>query len=169
VSGVERVIEASKRLALAAVIAAGLTGCGGAGGGGGSVSAQPLAGMINGQPWTFVAGQTDAFLSSTGDKYFADLYDAPITTPCSIADPAGSIGHLILNIPKTAGHYPLSLSLNQTFSYQDAKGTYQNDIATSGTLDVTSISATEIVGGVNMAYGTNDSVDGQFTISVCAQ
>ena len=148
-----------------------LGGCGdgsGGGGAGGSVSSQPLAGTINGKPWTFVAGQTDAFLSKSSDTYFADLYDQALDTACG-SPPSGANRQLILNIPKTVGHYTLSLNLNQTFSYNDDKGDAQNDIAVSGQLDVTSITATKIQGGVNMAQGSGNSVNGQFEITICDQ
>jgi hypothetical protein len=152
---------------LFATAVAGLAGCGGGGDGApGTIATQPLAGMIDGQPWTFVAGQTDGFLSETGDEFFATLFDKPFSSPCDQFQPQDATHWLILNIPKAVGRYALSLSLNQTFSYP--KGTsIQNDIATSGTLEVTELTATSLSGGVKMAYGSRDSVEGQFTITIC--
>jgi hypothetical protein len=153
------------------VVCACLVGCGSDGDGSsvfaGGISGAPLTGKIDNQPWTFVAGQTDAFLSSTGDQYFANLFDMPFSAPCAALQPQGATRSIILNLPKTAGHYSLSLQLNQTFSYDDGTGTSQNDIATIGALDVTEISATTIRGGVRMAYGAKDAVDGQFEITIC--
>ena len=64
------------------------------------------------------------------------------------------------------GRYALSLSLNQTFSYP--KGTsIQNDIATSGTLEVTELTATSLSGGVKMAYGSRNSVEGHSQYTIC--
>ena len=133
------------------------------------VSSAPLSGTIAGQPWTFVAGQTDFFLSKDDDNFFATLFDKPFASPCVELEPAGADHHLILSIPKAVGHYTLSLDLNQTFSYDDATGTPQNDIAISGVLDVTTLTATSLQGGVKMAYDANNSVDGQFVLGVCAQ
>jgi hypothetical protein len=123
--------------------------------------------MIDGQPWTFVAGQTDAFLSEGDDTFFATLFDKPFTSPCDEFQPQDATHSLILNIPKAVGRYAISLKLNQTFSYPKG-ASIQNDIATSGTLEVTELTATSLSGGVKMAYGSRDSVEGQFTITVCA-
>jgi hypothetical protein len=143
-----------------------LTACGGGSSGGGSPSSQPLAGMINGAAWTFVAGETDFYLSSMGTDYFTSLYDIPITTPCTPGGPSNAKSSLILQIPKMPGHY----TQGGTFVYPDpTTGRPDNDFATSGTLEVTSISSTQIVGAVKMELGIKDSVDGQFTVSICQQ
>jgi hypothetical protein len=151
---------------VAAALAVGFAACGGdGGGGGGSVSSQPLAGMIGGQPWTFVAGETDFFLSSQDTNYFTSLYDVAATPSCTPGGPSTAKNQIILEIPKMPGHY----SQGGTFVYPDSMGRPYNDITLSGTLEVTSISATEIVGGVKMAIDSKNSVDGQFTVSICAQ
>jgi hypothetical protein len=157
--------------ALVAALAMGLGACGGAatdGAVGGSVSSQPLAGTIDGKPWTFVAGQTDHFLSQSGSNFFASLYDQAIDSPCA-GEPPGTTRRLLLSVPMAVGHYALSLDLNQTFSYDDSTGTPQNDIAISGVLDVTTLTASALQGGIKMAYDANNSVDGQFVLGVCAQ
>jgi hypothetical protein len=153
----------TRGVVLVAVVAAGLGACGG----GSSISSQPLAGKINSKPWAFVAGETDAFLST--EKFFATLYDRPGDMPCNPLPPRGANEYLMLNIPMAVGHYSLSLALNQTFAYDDASGASQYDITTIGALDVTSITATTIEGGVSMSYGTKDAVAGQFTIDICLQ
>jgi hypothetical protein len=153
------------RAVLVAAAAAGLAACGGSDGGApGTIANQPLAGKVGGQAWTFVAGQTDAFLSEM--NFFATLFDKPFASPCAELRPQDATHSLILNIPKAIGRYAISLSLNQTFSYPDGSST-QNDIATTGTLEVTELTATSLSGGVKMAYGTKDSVEGQFMITVC--
>jgi hypothetical protein len=153
------------RAVLFATAIASLAACGGDGDGTpGTIAAVPLAGTIDGQPWTFVAGQTDAFLSDTGDTFFATLFDKPFAAPCDELQPQDATHSLILNIPKAVGRYALSLRLNQTFSYPDG----QNDVATSGTLEVTELTATSLSGGVKMATGSRNSVEGQFMITICA-
>ena len=119
------------------------------------------------QPWTFVAGETDHFLSPSGGNFFASLYEQAIDSPCLGANPQGTTRHLILNIPMAVGRYTLGLALNQTFSYDDGTGTYENDIATSGALDVTTLTATPSRRHED-AYDAKNTVDGQFTIGVCA-
>jgi hypothetical protein len=155
------------RAVLFATAIAGLPACGGDGDGApGMIAAVPLAGTIDGQPWTFVAGQTDAFLSD-GDTFFATLFDKPFAAPCDELQPQGATHSLILNIPKAVGRYALSLRLNQTFSYPKG-GSTQNDIATSGTLEVIELTATSLSGGVKMSTGARNSVEGQFMITICA-
>ena len=158
--------------ALVAALAVGLGACGGTAAGGtvgGLVSSQSLAGTIDGKPWTFVAGETNHFLSQSSTNFFASLYEQAIDSPCLGTDPQGTTRLLILNIPMAVGHYALSLDLNQTFSYDDGTGTYQNDVATSGVLDVTTLTASSLQGGVKMAYDAQNSVDGQFELGICAQ
>src|SRR4051812_5765624 len=76
------------RAVLFATAIASLAACGGDGDGTpGTIAAVPLAGTIDGQPWTFVAGQTDAFLSDTGDTFFATLFDKPFAAPCDELQP----------------------------------------------------------------------------------
>jgi hypothetical protein len=145
--------------------AVGLAACGGSGGGS-SISSKPLGGTINGQPWVYVDGQTDFFLSSTSDKYFASLYDRPIAEACTVALPPGEMNYLVLNIPKMTG----SFTQGGTFQFPDpTTGRTADAIATTGSLEVTAISATEISGGVKMAIDANNTVDGQFTVSICQQ
>ena len=64
----------------------------------------------------------------------------------------------------TVGNYPLSLQFNQTFYI--AAGN-DNLAATSGEIDITDISATTITGGAKFAYNADNSVDGQFAVSIC--
>jgi hypothetical protein len=154
-----------QNLALAGLAAVGLAACGGSSGS--SISTKPLAGTVNGQPWMFVDGETDFFLSSNpGDHFFAILYDTPVVASCTVADPPLSKGHLILEIPKMPGVY----ARGGTFVFPDpTTGRDDNDIATTGTLEVTSVSSTQITGGVKMSFDAKNTVDGQFTISVCQQ
>jgi hypothetical protein len=158
-------VTSVQNFALAGLVALGLAACGGSGGS--SVSTKPLGGTVNGQPWIFVDGETDFFLSSNpGDHFFAVLYDAPIVTACTVGDPPMSKGHLVLEIPKMPGVY----ARGGTFVYPDpTTGRADDEITMTGTLEVTTISSTEITGGVKMAIDTQNTVDGQFTISVCQQ
>jgi hypothetical protein len=156
---------------LAAVPSATTAACGGDGDGSGvtgaTVANQPLSGMINNQPWTFVSGQTDPSFQLQPDLYSATLFDKQITSTCTDLEPPDADRQLLLNIPKAVGTYTLSIDLNQTFSYTDAQGTPQNDVATSGVLEVTSLTNTTLRGGVRMHFRTADSVEGQFEITVC--
>src|SRR5687768_12894868 len=90
---------------LGALLAA---GCGG----GFDVSDQVLTGEVGGQPWTFMRGYTDSFLSEGEDDFFAILY-AEGFEPCGFDDPDAD--HLIVAVPKQPGEYEFDLGLNMTF------------------------------------------------------
>jgi hypothetical protein len=61
------------------------------------------------------------------------------------------------------GDYPLSLDLSATF----VVGGSQNLIAISGHLVVSSVSSSTVTGGLNVSYNSDNSLDGQFTFTVC--
>jgi hypothetical protein len=149
------------RMLCLGLLAALAVGCGSSDGGSTVISSEPLAGKIGGQPWTFVTGQTDSFLSSSS-KYWVDAY-AESFTPCS-GSASFTADEIIMNLPRAVGNYKLSISLNQTFY---VAATNDNLIATSGEIDITDISATTITGGANFAYNADNSVDGQFQITIC--
>ena len=108
-----------------------------------------------------MTGQTDSFLSSSS-KYWVDAY-AESFTPCSGSASFGA-DEIIMNLPMAVGNYKLSLSLNQTFYIA---ATNDNLVATSGEIDITDITATTITGGANFAYNADNSVDGQFQVTIC--
>src|SRR4051794_23059177 len=72
----------------------------------------PLAGTVSGQPWSFVAGSTDGFLSEGEDNYFAVFYPQQYTA-CGTSEPNSP--HLIVAVPKTTGDFSMDLSRNMTF------------------------------------------------------
>lgn len=167
-------LSSGRCLLLISCLASGLGACGGGGASGGAgapIASQPLSGKIDGVPWTFVVGETDAFLSSTSTTFFTNLYDVPLDSPCAAGFPSASARALIFNIPMAVGSYQLSFAndLTATFTYKDATGTYQNDIAISGQLDVVALTATTISGAARISIDANDSVEGQFQVSICAQ
>lgn len=141
----------------------GTAACGG--GGTTEVSADPLAGSINGKPFTFVSGETNGFLSEGDDNFFSDLY-GEASTPCGFSHPTGP--HLIASIPMTPGDYTLSLQLNMTFTYDDGD-TIQNLVATNGRLIVDEVTTTSVTGRLHGIYNDDNEVDGAFMLAVCAQ
>jgi len=150
-----------------------LTACGGgdggddddSGGGTYQVGSGTLAGTVGGEPWTFVSGETDAFLSDGEDTFWADLYQDPVTASCT-GGPSTYRHRVIASIPKTPGRYPMSLSLNATFVIEGDTMT-DNLIATKGVIEVDSVTATQIVGGAHIEYDSANVVNGRFTVTVC--
>jgi hypothetical protein len=118
-----------------------------------------LSGVVDGVPWTFQAGETDAFLSENQDDFFATLY-ASSYTPCSDFDPSGP--HLIVSIPKAAGDYTMGLSRSMTFVDGDL-----NMVAVDGRIVVDEVTSDHVSGGLHGTYDIDNEVSGQFDLHVC--
>ena len=99
----------TKLLALACFLS--LAACGTSDTGSTTIDDGTLTGMVYGQPWTFQAGGTDAFLSEGDDNFFATFYAGAFT--CGGSEPSGP--SLIVAVPKVPGDYPMSLMRNMTF------------------------------------------------------
>ena len=135
-------------------------GCDGSGGST-SISSQVLAGKIGGQSWTFVQGETDPTLSDSS-SYWVNLYASSFSACTSFAAPTDQ-SNIIIMIPRTAGGYDLSLAKNATFYVPPS----DNWVATRGHVQIDSITATTITGGANITYNGDNTVDGQFQVSIC--
>jgi hypothetical protein len=133
--------------------------CGG--GEGEAIVDTPLSGTVGGQAWTFVAGDTDAFLSEGESEFFASLYAATFT-PCGFDTPTGDF--LIVSVPKEVGEYDFSLSLNMTFAVGS-----DNLVATDGRIIVDEVTATTVRGGLVGDFDGDNHVNGQFELTICTQ
>jgi hypothetical protein len=142
-----------------------LTACGtdddDGGGGGVEIVDTPLAGTVGGQSWTFVAGDTDAFLSEGEDDYFTSLYGETISA-CGFAQTGTN--HLILRVPMVPGEYPFSLSgHNMTFAIAPS----DNLVTLDGKVVVDAVTATSVTGGIYGRYDSANEVNGRFTATIC--
>jgi hypothetical protein len=124
------------------------------------VAETPLAGTVGGQTWTFAMGQTDAFLSQDGDNFFAELYPTTFTT-CGFSEPTGN--HILASIPKVPGEYDMTLGRGMTFVVGDS----QNLVTLQGKIIVDEVTPTLIKGGLAGSYDGQNSVTGQFALTVC--
>jgi hypothetical protein len=120
----------------------------------------PLAGTVGGEPWTFVAGHTNDFLSEGEDDFFAELYPAAFTA-CEFSTPPGN--HLIVAVPKAVGDYDFSTSLNMTF----VVGASDNLVTFDGRVRVDEVTATTVRGGLHGVFDGDNEVKGEFTLTVC--
>jgi hypothetical protein len=127
------------------------------------ISTQPLAGVIGGAAWTLGSAETNAFLSANSPTFFVSAFGEALTA-CTRAGSTSNGNRLILNIPKTAGDYPLSDSLNQTF-YLAAKNT--NYVTTQGRVVVDQVTTTTIRAQAHFRFDDANQVDGQFAVTVC--
>jgi hypothetical protein len=151
---------------LALVVAQlGAAGCGGSGGGGGSatIASTTLAGKVGGQAWSLGTGDTESALS-TASTFFGQLYPDTFTV-CT--DSYNQNENMILvDVPMATGEYNLSL-LNGGPTATFVVGGSQNNIASGGHLVVDSVTATTVTGGMNVTFDSNNTVDGQFSITIC--
>jgi len=127
-----------------------------------TITEQNLSGSVGGEAWSFVEGETNAFLSD--DDFFASLY-AQDFEPCGMGSPSGT-NSLILSIPKETGEWDLSLSRNMTFVVHTGSGT-DNLIGTEGLLRVDSVTADTVTGGIYAEFNGDNEVDGTFTVTIC--
>lgn len=143
------------------------TGCGGGdtGNSGNSdiaITDQNLSGKIGGQAWSLGTAQSDSFLS-TSDRYWVEMYAETFTVCNSSEAPTGS-NRLIVSLPKTTGSYDVSLKLNATFFISSSN---DNLVATTGRIQIDSITASTVTGGLNITYNADNSLDGQFQATTC--
>jgi hypothetical protein len=125
------------------------------------ISSSTLTGTVAGQPWSFKAGHTSAFLSEGEDDYFATLYPTAFTT-CGISEPTGP--HIIVAIPKVPGDYDMGFDHNMTFVGNDST----NKVAFDGRIVVDYATSTHVVGGLHGYYDGANEVNGQFDVTICA-
>lgn len=128
------------------------------------IADQPLQGQVGGASWSFVKGDTNAFLSDE-DGYFATLF-AEDYEACGFSQGAGN--SLILSIPTAKGDYDLGFQRNMTFVV-DEDGGPQNLVATEGRIVVDEITATTITGGIHARFDSDNEIDGTFTVSICSE
>lgn len=100
-------------------------------------------------------------LLSDASTFWVDAY-AGSFTPCTGAAPT-DVNYLILSLPRTTGTHHLGLDLTETFYVGNG-----NNLATAnGTIVIDSVTATTITGAAKFAYNADNSVDGQFTATIC--
>jgi hypothetical protein len=142
------------------------TGCGGGNDTGASssvaISNQTLSGKIGGQAWTLGTAESTASLS-TGDQYFVEMYPDTFTA-CTTGGASISSNTLIVDLPKTAGSYTLGMNLTATFYIAS---TSENLATTSGRIQINSVTATTVTGGLNITYNADNTLDGQFQATIC--
>jgi hypothetical protein len=120
-----------------------------------------MTGKVGGQPWTFAAGHTSAFLSEGEPDFFATLHPMAFTA-CGFSEPSGN--HLIVALPKAPGEYEMSLSRNMTFVVGS-----DNKIAIDGHIAVTEVTATKLKGGIAAKFDSQNEINGTFEISICPE
>ncbi len=131
------------------------------------IASTTMSGVVGGESWALVNAQTDAFLSKDEDDFWADLYAE--TMPSCTSAATNTKPHIILNVPRAPGDYPLSQALSATFVIEGTDSTPDNLVATRGRLVVEEITSTLIRGGADIQFNSSNHVNGRFEIAVCAE
>lgn len=134
--------------------------------GGGNYNSQPAQGFINGTNWAFVSGVAKEDTTTQG-RMRVTLNNQNFTDPCSFM----SVGQRSIqtNVPAMIGEttfgsgYPAATA---TFVYQDQNGP-MNLVATEGSLKVTSVTSSEVLGMIYTRFDEANVVNGTFRLKVC--
>jgi hypothetical protein len=150
-------------LGVALLALVGAVGCGSSGSDGGTaaIAMSTLAGKIGGQSWALGTGETDSFLS-TSTVFDVSIYSDSFT---ACTGQSSQENYLSLMVPTAAGDYAINLQGPATAVF--VVGGSTNLVASSGHLVVDSVTSTTVTGGINVSYNGDNSVDGQFTATVC--
>jgi hypothetical protein len=146
-------------LVVAFLALGGAVGCGSSGGGTPAIASTPLAGKVGGQSWTLGTAETDAFLSNSS-TFFVSMYSDSFTACSGSSTSADSFVPII---PVAPGDYSLGEQMfTATFSVNNT-----GIIATSGHLVIDTVTATTITGGIYASANGDNTVNGQFTATIC--
>jgi hypothetical protein len=154
-------------LCLSLMLMVSCTESGGSGGGSTSYSIkdQTLTGKVNNKSFTFVEGTfEDGFDAGT---IKVTLFAVDAVDACS---PTGSENDLMVffTIPEAVGEYPLKLgSESQTITLYDKLDGNLNIIATEGLIEIESLDATTLEGGIAIGETFDSKVNGKFTVTKC--
>lgn len=105
--------------------------------------------------------QSDAFLSSPS-AYYVSMYPSKFAACAGFSAPT-DVNEILVDIPRTTGSFDLSLTRNATFYVAPS----DNWVATRGRIQIDQVTATTITGGANITYNADNTVDGQFQVTIC--
>jgi hypothetical protein len=145
--------------ALALALTLPLTGCSGDEGGGSPIPGGTASGKVGGQAWALASGTTDSFLSDA-NQIWVNLYAAAAS--CDM-EPAGN--SLIVLAPRKPGEYTLGGEASATFVVQ--AGDTTDNLLADGRMRVDEVTATSIKGGLAIQFDISNSVQGDFSASIC--
>jgi len=129
----------------------------------------PATGVVGNTSWTFVAGTSNATLTTTGHESII-LCSQPLAEPCGFCESAHQVHALV---PSALGSHSTGAdSLNVRFATVTAEGTLTTSsqiAASAATVVLTAVSDTQLEGGLaarsDMEAGYE--VSGQFVVARC--
>lgn len=134
---------------------------------------QNLQGTIDGFPFTYGEGTVELNTRDGEDVLFFDLYNSSeeITDICDFFGFGNEVS-VFFTIPAEVGLYELSLDLSsfsgQTVTLFNPDGAV-NSIASTGAVEILTITETEVTGRMDATLDGNNTVNGNFTAVFCPE
>lgn len=125
------------------------------------ISDQVLQGVVDGEPFTFTAGDADAFTQGGDDAFYGVLAGEPGFEGCDYERPAEA--HLEVLVPREPGVVDLDLDIHATFVTPDGGAR----LTMAGLVEVTAITGEEVAGGLVAEADDDNRVDGRFVLARC--
>lgn len=130
---------------------------------------QNLSGKIGNISWTFNDGYADVYGIDEQSQVSVDLFmEAEEGEGCSALAKGNEV---LFTLPNKVGLYLLKFELNDfensvVVNLFEEEG-YVNNLATTGALEITAISDTQVSGRIDARIDDASFVNGNFTVDIC--
>lgn len=125
------------------------------------------SGKINGVDWEFDVGT--AFLEEIDQKYTINLLgkeEGATDNGCSILFPGEEYVRFTVNA--AVGSYPLPFEINsQGVKFYPDQSVGGFELATGGSVEITEITDSQVVGRLEATLNDDNNVSGTFTVTIC--
>lgn len=134
-----------------------------------SFKEQDLQGEIEGGSWTYADGYVETTTLEGVESLSVNLMLTQTSGACETFSIEGD--QVFFTVPNEVGLYKLSFNLGsfsgQTVTLFDQQ-TVLNTIATTGAIEILTITDTEVTGRVDARADKDNFVNGNFTVSFCS-
>lgn len=129
---------------------------------------QDLSGKIGNTEWTYTDGYAEIYGTGDDSQISVDLFQQAEGEGCS-AFPIGN--EVFFSMPNKVGVYKLKLDLDNFESSKivtlyEEEGSV-NNLASTGAVEITSISDTQVTGKIDARLDGENFVNGNFSVSIC--
>jgi hypothetical protein len=130
---------------------------------------QNLSGKIGNTSWTFNDGYADVYGIDEDSQVSFDLFqEAEEGEGCSALSKGNEV---LFTLPNKVGLYLLNFELNDfessiVVNLFEEDG-YVNHLASTGAVEITSISETQVSGRIDAKIDDKSFVNGNFTVNIC--
>jgi hypothetical protein len=130
---------------------------------------QPLQGKIGGVDFMMKDGKVEeGFFEEDG--WFIEIYgETEVADACDVE--IAETNYLFFNIPLEVGLYKLYFKLStfegQLVNLYDVEGEDMQNLASSGAIEILSVSETDVTGRMDARFNNQNTVNGNFTVAFC--